>query len=84
MTEQQFKILVKMQATVERMDKELFGNGQPGRLKELEQAISAVDARVDDHDKSRSYIKGAGAAILGLVSLFGGTEIYHLFFGRGK
>ena len=84
MTEEQFKILVEMQAAVNRMEHELFGNGQPGRLKEIEASIDKVNERVDAHENFKSTIKGAFATISTLVGALGLTELYHLFLGTGR
>lgn len=70
------------QQTLERFDHHLFGNGQPGKLSEIDTHLTATDERVDDLERSRSWIKGGAAAITGLVSMLGLTEMYHLLFGK--
>lgn len=82
--EQQAEILISMKTTLERMDHELFGNGQPGRLKELDTKIQDLDDKVEDHERFKSYIKGSFATLSLIITALGGTELYHLFFGRGK
>lgn len=53
----------------------LFGNGQPGELDKL-------DARLKEQERVINWAKGAVAVILGLLSLLGGTEIYHITTGK--
>ena len=74
--------LGRIEATLERFDKtleafdhKLFGNGQPGQ-------ISTLDSRMGVLENFKSYIKGGFATLGGLVTLIGGTELYHLFSGR--
>lgn len=70
--------LTYIRTTLDRFDRELFGNGQPGQL-------SVISGRVKVLEDYKSTIKGIVTALGGLVSLLGGTTLYHLFVGtRGK
>lgn len=67
--------LEKFDETLVRFDHQLFGNGQPGKL-------TIMDQRLDSLDTTRSKVKGALSALAAVVTAIGGTELYHLFFGR--
>ena len=82
--EDQSELLISIKTTLDRMDHELFGNGQPGKLRELDTKIQLLDDRVESHERFKSYIKGTFAAISTIVSALGVTEFYHLFLGKGK
>ena len=58
-----FESQVLAQLSVLKMQiEQLLGNGQPGRLHELEQ-------RVESHERSMQRLKGLGAAAGGLLTL---------------
>ncbi len=63
------------QAIVIDIHTRLFGNGQPGELDKL-------DARLKDQERTTNWAKGALAVITGALTLFGGTEIYHILTGK--
>ncbi len=63
------------QAIVIDIHTRLFGNGQPGELDKL-------DTRLKDLERTTNWAKGAVAVIVGLVTLLGGTEIYHITTGK--
>lgn len=67
--------LKNFEASFTKLDHQLFGNGQPGKL-------SVLDTRLSVLEDYKSTIKGAFATLGGLVTLIGGTTLYHLFFGR--
>ena len=58
-----FESLVLSQLSVLKMQMEqLLGNGQPGRLHELER-------RVESHERGMQQLKGVGAAVGSLLTL---------------
>ena len=69
--------LEKFDETLGRFEHRLFGNGQPGELMKL-------SSRLDIIEEFTSVVKGGFSTLAALVALLGGTELYHLFFGRGK
>ncbi len=72
------QILAK-QATIETIvydiHTRLFGKEQPGELDKL-------DARLKEQERATNWAKGALAVITGAMTLFGGTEIYHILTGK--
>jgi hypothetical protein len=67
--------LERFEQTLDRFDHKLFGNGQPGE-------ITVLNSRIGVLENFKSYIKGGFATLGALVTLIGGTELYHLFSGR--
>lgn len=56
--------LAKVRTIVERIDHELLGNGQPGR-------VEVHSARIERLERWKSRVNGALAVIGGLVSVIG-------------
>lgn len=67
--------LERFDQTLDKFDHRLFGNGQPGELTNLSGRLGVLE-------NFKSYIKGGFATLGGLVTLIGGTELYHLFSGH--
>lgn len=67
--------LEKFDETLTRLDHQLFGNGQPGM-------ITIINQRLGNLEDSKSKVKGALATLAAIISAVGGTEAYHLLFGR--
>jgi len=61
MTDFESQVLTQLSVLKMQME-QLLGNGQPGRLHELE-------SRVDSHERSMQRFKGVGAAMGGLLTL---------------
>jgi hypothetical protein len=61
MTDFESQVLAQLSVLKMQME-QLLGNGQPGRLHELE-------ARVDSHERGLQWLKGVGAAVGGLLTL---------------
>jgi hypothetical protein len=61
MTEFESQVLAQLSVLKMQME-QLLGNGQPGRLHELER-------RVELHERSMQRLKGVGAAVGGLLTL---------------
>ena len=73
MTSQESAVIAKLasiESTLDRIDHELFGNGQPGRLKEIEVRIEELE---EVHDQSR----GALWVLRILVGALGLFDIVH-------
>lgn len=77
--QEQGEAIARIETTMDLMYQRLFGNGQPGELALIHKRIGEVDERVDGFDKDKSYVKGIIAVLALIISLVGGTEIYHLF-----
>ena len=74
MTHEEVRILTEIKTTVERMDHELFGNGQPGQL-------ATIKSRIEVIEEFKSVIKGALATFGVLFGLLTSAVGYHLIFG---
>lgn len=62
--------IAAIEAIVTRMDKQLFGNGQPGEINILHAGLIAMDKRIDTLDNWRWWVIGAATVtgtILGYV-----------------
>ncbi len=57
--------LGRIEAKLDRLDRDLFGNGQPGRLTVLESKVSEMDK---DFTVVRTIVKWGGAALSLVVS----------------
>lgn len=67
--------LARIEAILERMERELFGNGQPGLLKEMRDDL-------DDLMDSRAKVRGALAIIGTSITALGSTLIAHMRWGK--
>ena len=67
--------LERFEQTLEKFDHRLFGNGQPGELSQLDHRLNVIE-------EFKSVIKGGFATLSGITALLGGTELYHLIFGK--
>lgn len=63
--------LSAIKTTLERMDKEMFGNGQPGRFQKIE-------IRLSDVEDFEAKAKGAGVVVGGLFTTLGAVLWRHL------
>jgi hypothetical protein len=74
------ELLARLDERLERMDHDLFGNGQPGTLKTMEQSIEATSKRVLTLEKSESHLKGWVAGVLAVALFIGGFAefLYHM------
>jgi hypothetical protein len=63
--------LARIDEIVQRMDHELLGNGQPGRIQKAEDRLAELE-------KSASWSRGAGWVIGTLLTLLSGTSVYEL------
>lgn len=61
-----------MDERLERMDHDLFGNGKPGKLSEMEDDIKDSCDRVDVLEKADSHMKGWVAGVVGVGLFIGG------------
>lgn len=67
--------LATIEAILERLEKELLGNGRPG-------FIQITNQWKDEVNRERSWIKGAFATISAIVSAIGIGGLVHIFRGK--
>lgn len=74
------ELLARLDERLERMDHDLFGNGQPGTLKTMEDSIAGTAKRVLTLEKSESHLKGWVAGVVAIGLLIGGVAefLYHV------
>jgi hypothetical protein len=73
--------LARVEQKQDDMRKELFGNGQPGRLAKLELKLDRVDEDVIEHTRQISNARTwAAGAIATIVALAGGVEWLRHYF----
>jgi hypothetical protein len=72
---EQAQRLARIEAILARMERELFGNGSPGKLDTLR---DDVDSLIESRAKS----SGAVAVIGALLTAVGSTLFGHLWWGR--
>lgn len=70
---EQGKLLIRLEERLERMDHDLFGNGQPGKIQVLEKQVGTLT-------NAESHLKGWVAGVLALAMLIGGFAefLYHI------
>lgn len=74
------ELLAKIGERLERMDHDLFGNGQPGKIQVLEKDIQSNSSRVEVLEKTESHMKGWVAGVLFVALAIGGLAefLYHV------
>jgi len=75
MTNEETETLTEIKTTLERIDHQLFGNGQPGELAVLKTRLNLIE-------EFRSTIKGALGALAALITFIGGATLWHLISGK--
>ncbi len=72
MTSEQYEDLIETKTLVKEMHHYLFGNGQPGIIKEIQ-------TKIDRLEKTKSRSEGVLWALSAIVSFIGLTDIIKLF-----
>lgn len=72
MTPEQYEDLITTKTLVQDMHHSLFGNGQPGVIKDLQVKIEGLE-------KTKSRSEGVLWALSGIVSAIGITDIVKFF-----
>ncbi len=61
-------LLIRLDARVEALHRELLGNGQPGRIAVVEERVDSLE---QTRDRARGWLAGASAI---LAAIWGGLE----------
>lgn len=74
--DQQIEMLIRIDANVTNLQKDLLGNGQPGRIQILEE-------KVDEHNLLIAGSRAVGKLVIGVMTLLAGSEAAAHWFGIG-